>query len=112
MDLIESDDSLKDNPIKQRMISDQMMQVERVFVMDGGLPNRKGTRHAIFSPGVHNIYGGSRFPAISDLVCNIDKLEVGSQEHTQRWKTIKRHVSDLMIMIQSAARYLRPLEEI
>ena len=43
--------------------------------------------------------------AIPDLLHQIEKLKPGSQEHAQRWKTIKKHVSDLMIMIQAAASY-------
>ena len=37
-------DGLKDmernNPIKLRMVNDQMMQLDRVFIIPGGLPDR------------------------------------------------------------------------
>ena len=75
--------------------------------MDGGLPAPAASEHrnALFAPGKFNKYGGGGFPAIPDLLHQIEKLKPGSQEHAQRWKTIKKHVSDLMIMIQAAARY-------
>ena len=56
------------------------------------------------------MYGASAFPGISDLLHEIDDLEVDDKE--ARWKEIRRHVSDLMIMIQEAARFLKPVEKI
>jgi hypothetical protein len=56
------------------------------------------------------LYGASAFPGIADLLHKIDELEGDSKE--ARWKEIQRHVSDLMIMIQEAARFLRPVEKI
>ena len=99
---------IRSDPLKLRMINDQLMQMEKVFVMDGGLPSHQEIRHAVFAPGKFNIYGGGGFPAISDLLYESDKLLKGSPEYKKRWKLIKRHVSDLMIMTQSAARYLKP----
>ena len=75
-----------------------------------GLPGRPESRNAIFAPGKFNLYGASAFPGISDLLHEIDDLEGADKE--ARWKEIRRHVSDLMIMIQEAARFLRPVEKI
>ena len=110
--LKEKNDEIRNDPIKLRMINDQLMQMERVFIMDGGLPSHKEIRHAIFAPGKFNIYGGGGFPAISDLLYEVDKLVKGTEEYTKRWNLIKRHVSDLMIMTQSAARYLQPYDKV
>lgn len=101
---------IKDDPIKLRIANDQMMQLERVFYMPQGLPGRPEVRNAIFAPAKFNSYGGSAFPGISDLLHEIDSLE--GEAKTQRWNEIKRHLSDLMIMIQAAARFLKPAEQI
>ena len=81
-----------------------------VLLNDLGLPGRPESRNAIFAPGKFNLYGASAFPGISDLLHEIDDLEDDSKE--ARWKEIQRHVSDLMIMIQEAARFLKPVEKI
>ena len=106
--LKKKESDIKGDPLKLRMINDQLMQMEKVFIMDGGIPLRDETRHAIFAPGKFNAYGGGGFPAISDLLYEHDKLVEDSPEYTKRWDLIKRHVSDLMIMTQNAARYLKP----
>ena len=106
--LKDQESDIKSDPLKLRMINDQLMQMEKVFIMDGGIPLRDETRHAIFAPGKFNIYGGGAFPAISDLLYEHDKLVQDTPEYNKRWDLIKRHVSDLMIMTQNAARYLQP----
>ena len=98
------------DPMKLRIANDQLMQLERVFLMPSGLPDRPGVRNAIFAPGKFNAYGGAAFPAIGDLLHEIDDLP--AKEKAERWEQLKRHVSDLMIMIQEAARFLRPGDEI
>jgi hypothetical protein len=98
------------DPMKLRMANDQMMQLERVFNMPYGIPGRPGIRNAIFAPGKFNTYGGAAFPAVGDLLHEIDELEPKAK--AERWEELKKHVSDLMIMIKEAARFLRPVEEI
>ena len=100
------------NDIAIKMINDQMMQLERVFLMDGGLPERQETRHAVFAPSKFNKYSGNGFPAISDLLYEFEKLEFGSPGHKKRVNLLKRHVSDLMIMTKAATRFLKPLDQI
>ena len=103
---------IKANPFKLKMINDQMMQLERVFLMDGGLPERQETRHAVFAPSKFNKYSGNGFPAISDLLYEFEKLEVGSSDHKKRVNLLKQHVSDLMIMTKAATRFLKPFDQI
>ena len=93
-----------------RIANDQMMQLERVFNMPYGIPDRPEIRNAIFAPSKFNTYGGAAFPGISDLLHEIDDLP--PQDHVKRWKEVKKHVSDLMIMINEAARFLNPVHEI
>ena len=104
------DNADRSNPMMMRMINDQMMGVERVFVIPGGLPERPDTRHAIFAPAKFNAYGASAFPGISDLSFEIEKLT--GQAKLDRWEEIKKHLSDLMIIVKSAAAYLKPLDQI
>lgn len=99
-----------DNALQTRQINDQLMQLERVFIMPRGLPGRPEARHAIFAPAKFDTYGGSAFPGISDLVHEIEKLE--GKELDQRREEIKRHVSDLMIIVRNAADFLKPLYDI
>jgi len=70
------------NPIELRMINDQMMQLERVFMMPAGLPGRPDVRNAIFAPGKFNSYAGAAFPGISDLLHEIDGLDTEAKKRS------------------------------
>ena len=89
-----------------RSLNDQLMLLERLFISPQGLPGRPNTRHAIFAPSKHNLYGASTFPGLKDLTFNLEKLE--GEERFSRVEDIKKHISDLMIMMNSAAKFLRP----
>ena len=71
---------------------------------------RPEVRNAIFAPGKYNKYGAAAFPGLGDLLHEIDDLEKEAKE--KRWKEIRKHLSDLMIMIQEASRFLLPLEQV
>ncbi len=98
------------NPVQVRILNDQLMQLERVFIIPGGLPDRPESRHAIFAPAKFNKYGASAFPGLLDLLHEVDELN--EDEKKERWERIKRHVSDLMIMIKSASDFLQPVDKI
>ena len=56
------------NPTQARMVNDQLMLLERVFLVTDGawLPGgRKDAKHLIYSPAKANKYGSSAFPGIS-----------------------------------------------
>ena len=106
--LNEKEEEIRSDPLKHRMINDQLLQMEKVFFKDGGIPFRDETRHAIFAPSKFNIYEGGAFTATSDLLYEHDTLAQDTLEYNKRWDLIKRHVSDLMSMTQNAARYLQP----
>ena len=40
-----------------RMRNDQLMMLERIFILAEGIPGRKNYRHALFSPSKYNSYG-------------------------------------------------------
>ena len=48
---------LLNDPIRLRMMNDQIMMLERVFILPRGLPGRPTTRHSLFSPSKFNSYG-------------------------------------------------------
>ena len=64
----------------------------------------------MFAPAKFNKYGSSAFPGISDLIHEIEKLRGSEKE--ERWERIKKHVSDLMIIVRSATAYLQPVDQI
>ena len=102
------DDINLSNSLELRQINDQLMMLERVFIMPRGLPGRPTVNHAIFAPAKFNAYGAAAFPGISDLLHEIEKLR--GEESLKRWEEVKRHISDLMIMVQDAANFLKPVE--
>lgn len=65
---------------------------------------RPSSRNAIFAPSKFNSYGGAAFPGIIDLLHEIDDLDNDSKK--KRYEELKKHVSDLMIMIKEGSRFL------
>jgi hypothetical protein len=45
------------DPLEQRALNDQLMMLERVFLLEEGLPGRPDVRHAFFSPAKFDLYG-------------------------------------------------------
>ncbi len=43
--------------LEQRALNDQLMLLERVFLLPQGLPGRPDVRHALFSPAKFDLYG-------------------------------------------------------
>lgn len=92
------------DPLSLRSLNDQIMLLERTFLLPQGLPGRSHHRHALFSPAKFNIYGGAAFPGISDLLHEVEKLD--NEESQERFKEIRKHLSDLMIVLRQAASWL------
>nr|XP_045619566.1 N-acetylated-alpha-linked acidic dipeptidase 2-like [Procambarus clarkii] len=93
------------DPLTIRAINDQMMKLEQVFILPAGLPGRPQIRHAVFAESQFDKYAASGFPGITDLLYNMEKLT--DTERQEREEQIKRHVSDLTIMMQRAASFLK-----
>ena len=75
-----------------------------------GLPDRIQYRHVVSAPSLFDAYGGSAFPGIGDLLYKLDQInDQNSQEYKDVIKQIKKHVSDLMIIIKRASHYLQPV---
>ena len=88
---------------KLRMLNDQMMQMERAFIWPFGLPGRKLVRHVLFAPQMHNIYGSSSFPGITDALFDIEK--------TNNWKLVKEQVSIAITCVREAGKILAPMDK-
>ena len=43
--------------LEERVLNDQLMLLERVFLLPKGLPGRPDVRHALFSPANFDAYG-------------------------------------------------------
>ncbi|XP_064110869.1 N-acetylated-alpha-linked acidic dipeptidase 2-like [Macrobrachium nipponense] len=99
-------DSVKDtlDPVTLRAVNDQLMKMEQVFIIPTGLPGRPTVRHAIFAPSQFDSYAAAGFPGISDLLYRIDDLQ--GEELSKRHKEIRRHISDLTILLQKASGLL------
>ena len=95
--------------VQLRVLNDQMRGFERTLLLYEGLPDRLQYRHVVTAPSLFDAYGGSAFPGIGDLLYKLDKTEENSEEHRLVVKQLKKHVSDLMIITQRAAHYLRTI---
>jgi len=60
----------------------------------------------IVAPSLFDAYGGSAFPGVGDLLHRIQEQDTGSEEHTRLVKLLRKHVSDLMIVVKRATRHL------
>ncbi|XP_023326545.1 N-acetylated-alpha-linked acidic dipeptidase-like protein [Eurytemora carolleeae] len=95
------------NPLTARVVNDQIRGFEKTFLLNPGLPDRLQYRHAIIAPSKFDAYGGSAFPGIGDLLYGLDELS--ETDRTAQIKKLKRHISDLMIVVDRAGKYLRPV---
>ena len=92
-----------------RVLNDQMQGFEKTFLLYEGLPDRIQYRHVVTAPSLFDAYGGSAFPGIGDLIYKLDQIQdQESVEYKTVMKQIKKHVSDLMIIIKRAAHYIKP----
>jgi len=92
------------NAYRLRELNDRLMLLDRVFILPRGLPDRPDERHAIFSPSKFNAYGSSSLPGIRDLLHQVEKLD--PQAKTERFKRLRKHLSDLMITFHQATKWL------
>merc|ERR1711872_481759 len=96
-------------PEMVKLVNDHMRGFERNFLLAEGLPDRVQYRHVVTAPSLFDAYGGSAFPGIGDLLYKFDQTQENSEENKLVLKQIKKHVSDLMVIIKRAANYLKPI---
>ena len=81
--------------ITMRRLNDQVIKIDQTLLLYEGLPGRPSLRHSIISPSKSNSYGSSIFPGIHDLL------------HVNNVTLLEKHLSDLMIVINGAAVFLK-----
>nr|KAG5710646.1 hypothetical protein BaRGS_035048 [Batillaria attramentaria] len=95
----------KKDPMAIRMVNDQLLLLEKAFLDPSGLPSRPLKKHLLFAENSNDIYAGSSFPGLVDLLFEIDLLE--EPERSERWRKVEHHFSVLLNAIQSAGYTLR-----
>jgi len=93
-------------PEMVKLVNDQMRGFERNFLLAEGLPDRVQYRHVVTAPSLFDAYGGSAFPGIGDLLYSIQKESGDADRNEELTKKLRKHVSDLMILVQRASRHL------
>ena len=91
-----------------KYINDQMMNLDKNFLLNEGLPGRPVYNHAIMSPGKFDSYGSGYFPGISDTLYDL-KLAKTEEEKQRLKKVLSKHVSQLMIVILRAVNHLKDI---
>ncbi|GFO49283.1 N-acetylated-alpha-linked acidic dipeptidase 2 [Plakobranchus ocellatus] len=94
------------SPYIIRQIKDLMMLLERAFLDPAGLPLRPLKKHLLFAENAHDVYAGSSFPGLIDLLFQID-LDPDPQG---RWERVRHHFSVILHAIQSAGATLREVK--
>ena len=86
--------------------------VTKTIFYHSGLPDRIQYRHVITAPSLFDAYGGSAFPGLGDLLYKLEQIPVRevSEEYNKVVKQIKKHVSDIMIIIKRASHFLKPIK--
>lgn len=107
---IELYEDAKKSPFLARQFNDQMMNLDKNFLLADGLPARPIYSHAIMSPSQFNVYGSGYFPGIADTLYDFDNQL--PEEKERRKKVLEKHVSDLMIVILRAANHLHEIHRL
>ena len=81
--------------LQRRMLNDELMQLEKGFIYSYGLPGRPFTKHYLMAPSLKNSYGASSFPAVADLLWDIEK--------TQDYDSVRRQITITTYLIDSVA---------
>uniref|UniRef100_T1JDS1 Peptidase M28 domain-containing protein n=1 Tax=Strigamia maritima TaxID=126957 RepID=T1JDS1_STRMM len=109
-----------------RMVNDQMMYLERIFIKPGGQSDDWFHRHLLFGPSDLDKYSDSIFSDLMDLVEEIDEIkeeeedekdgddsdegEENDIEPDEHWDEINIYLSDLLVSVRQATRFLEPFK--
>ena len=107
---LNSANETKVNPLMNTIYSDQIMKVDRAFLLPNGLPDQPNMRHAIISPAKRNSYGNSVFPGIWNIYDGL--VGPNGSVSYDRLDQMKRHFSDLIVVIKRAGDILKDLSHI
>ncbi|GFO21487.1 N-acetylated-alpha-linked acidic dipeptidase 2 [Plakobranchus ocellatus] len=93
----------KNNPYQVREVNDQILLLEKAFLISEGLPTRPSKKHILFAENANDAYAASSFPGLVDLLFQIEQDPASAD----RWERVKRHFSAILHTIQSAGATLR-----
>ena len=60
------------DPARVQATNRALMDVERAFLLEGGLPRRPWFRHAFYAPGVYTGYSAVIFPGVREAASGRD----------------------------------------
>ena len=83
-------------------VNQALMEVERSFLLPGGLPGRTWFRHAFYAPGVYTGYSAVIFPGVREVMARKDWAGANEQL-LQVQAVIDRGTATLMRAIESLA---------
>ncbi|EDO40715.1 predicted protein, partial [Nematostella vectensis] len=86
--------------MKLRLLNDQMAKLERAFIWPYGLPGRPDTRHVLYAPQRHNLYGSAVFPGIYDAMYDV----------RDDWMEVKNQISIVTQALRSAVQFIQPIQ--
>ena len=96
--------------ITVRILNDQVMQLEKIFITEHGLPLQNQTNHVILAKkGVINNHGKASFPGIVNLLEDLIQFP-SDQDRNEwpKWEDLRRHVTKIYVMIIQATSHLKP----
>ncbi|RUS84604.1 hypothetical protein EGW08_007631 [Elysia chlorotica] len=93
----------KKNPYRVREMNDQILLLEKAFLIPEGLPTRPSKKHILFAENSNDAYAESTFPGLIDLLFKIDS----APDSVDRWEQVKQHFSAILHTIQTAGATLR-----
>ncbi|XP_070181932.1 putative N-acetylated-alpha-linked acidic dipeptidase [Littorina saxatilis] len=95
----------KTDPMAIRMVNDQLLLLEKAFLDPSGLPDRPQKKHLLFAENANDVYAGSSFPGLIDLLFEIDERD--ETERQARWEEVRHQFSVIVNAIQAAGFTLR-----
>ncbi|MGA2629609.1 MAG: M28 family metallopeptidase [Terriglobia bacterium] len=82
------------NPSSVQDANRALMEVERAFLLPGGLPQRAWFRHAFYAPGVYTGYSAVIFPGVREAMARQD------------WTTAAEQIEQLQITLERGTQAL------
>lgn len=82
-------------------MNDLLLQFERTFLDNNGLPRNPNRKHLILSPSGDDSHSSEMFPGLLDEFLLLSKTEYDNTRWS--WEIIKAHYSILCHTIQGAA---------
>jgi len=96
----------KENCRQVRQVNDQMMQVERAFIIPEGLPGRLDIKHVLYGPSRKRFFKGRMFPAVSEAMYEIEFA--GKSD----WDDVLMQMSQVVNVVNRATQMIKDFADI